>query len=131
LETGWPLFIGLEGHQVLTQPLLGKGTHIVLAIDQLDATRLATATSMNLHFDDPAVAANLLCGSDGLISAVYCIALRDGQSIFGKQLLCLVFVQIHPFSPSQLMESWRVPASLRARLRFTPSGAFTFRASCG
>ena len=90
-----PLGIRLVGHQTLVNPLLGKGPDLVLAGSHFDTTSLTPTTSMYLAFYYPLI----------LTQAGSCIYRflgteagntgRNRQPIFGKKLLCLIFMQIH------------------------------------
>ncbi len=91
--------VSLVSHQTLTQPLLGEGFCIFLALDQFDATGLTTATSVNLSLDDPHVAANLFTGLGRFFRSVYSKTLGDRKAVFSEQLLPLIFVKIHAFLP--------------------------------
>jgi hypothetical protein len=94
------LLVGLVGHQVAAQPVRCEVANLVLALDQLHATRLAAPTGVYLGLDDPLAAADLLGGLDCLLGCFRGVALRHGQSVLGKQLFALIFVQIHGVLPS-------------------------------
>lgn len=57
-----PRSVGLVGHQSLAQPVDGEDLRLLPALDQLDATGLATTAGMHLDLRDPAVAANPVAG---------------------------------------------------------------------
>ena len=75
----------------------------VLGLDQLDAARLAPAARVHLRLHDPAVSANLLGGLHGLLGRLRGKTLRYGQAVLGKQLLALIFVQIHALATVLLL----------------------------
>ncbi len=91
--------VSLVSDQTLTQPLLGEGFCIFLALDQLDTASLTTATSVNLSLDDPHVAANLFTGLGCFFRSVYSKTLGDRKAVLSEQLLPLIFVKIHAFLP--------------------------------
>src|SRR5690606_36941777 len=52
--------VGLVSHQTLAQPLLCEGCRVFFAANQLDAARFTATTGVNLGFDNPFSAANLV-----------------------------------------------------------------------
>ncbi len=89
------VFVGLYRDQTLAQPLLRERFDLRRRVRQLDAAGLAAAAGVHLDFDYPLIAADLLRRIDRGLRRIDRIALRYRQTVFGKQLLCLVFVQIH------------------------------------
>ena len=84
------VFVGLNGDKIFANPVIRKGAYFVQRIRQLDTTRLASATCMNLHLNHPAIAANFLCAATAS-SAVSTVPL-NGQAILRKQTLGLILV---------------------------------------
>ena len=91
--------VGLVGHQVLAQPLLGERLGVLFALHQLHTARFTAAAGVHLSFDDPLAAADLVAGFCGLFGGVYGKALGYRQAVFSEQLLTLIFVEIHACLP--------------------------------
>ncbi len=91
--------ISLVSNQTLTQPLLGEGFCIFLALDQLYTAGFTAATSVNLSLDDPHIAANLVTGFSRFFRSVDSKTLGYWKAVFSEQLLPLIFVKIHAFLP--------------------------------
>jgi hypothetical protein len=75
------VLVGLKGHQVLAEPALGERPHLVQLSTSFHAAGLAAAAGVDLHLDDPAVAADLLRRLDGFVGGVDGIAARHRQAI--------------------------------------------------
>jgi len=109
--------IGLVGHQTLVEPLLGERSGLILAANQLYATRLATSTGMHLGLDHPLCAADLVAGFRCFLRAIYRIAFGHGQTVFSEQLFTLVLVKIHAFY--RLFWYWRIYGTTNRRASLT------------
>ena len=85
----------LVGFHPGAEHALGVLTHFVEGLGVLDATGLATATGMDLRLDHPGVAADGLGRVYGLLRGARNAPGRYRNAVIGKQLFCLVFVEIH------------------------------------
>src|SRR3546814_17570053 len=68
---------------------------LVEGAGELDAAGLAAAAGVDLRLDDPEVAADRLGGVDRFLRRARDAPGRDCNAVIGKQLLRLVFVEIH------------------------------------
>ena len=89
------VLVCLVGYQLLAQPLLGKLTDLVFALDQLDTASLTTATCVNLSFDHPCVTADFTGCVDCFLWGITGNAFGYWQAIISEKLLALIFMQIH------------------------------------
>ncbi len=89
------VLIGLEGHKVCADMLVGKVANLVSRAYQLHATGLTSATSVHLDFHYPAIAADLLGSLYSLVSCVDSVAGGYRQAVLGKQLLRLILMKVH------------------------------------
>src|SRR5690606_33451889 len=73
----------------------GVVAHLVERTRQLDAARLAAATRVDLGLDHPEITADGLGGLDRLLRRTRHAPRRHRDAVFGKQLLGLIFVEVH------------------------------------
>ena len=74
-------------------------SHIVDGFDDLDTAALAAPSGMDLRLDDPDRAAQFRGHLYRVVHRVSNTTLGYGDTVFGKQALGLIFVNIH-FSPA-------------------------------
>ncbi|MNN27799.1 hypothetical protein D3C81_1413480 [compost metagenome] len=89
--------IGLVGNQILAQPLCSERLGVFFAANQLDAARFTATTGVDLGFDNPLGATDLVAGFCGSFRGVDCETLGNWQAVFSEQLLTLILVKIHAF----------------------------------
>ena len=109
---------GLVGRHLRAEHALGVVAHFVEGLGQLDAAGLAAAARVDLGLDHPEVAADGLGRVDGLFRRARYAPGRHRDAVVGKQLLGLVFVEIHA-SPRG-MEPARRTAAKAGRPREGP-----------
>ena len=86
---------GLVSDELHAEDLAGELRDLGLRARQLDASALAAAAGVDLRLDDPDRAAQLLRRLGGLAHAEGRIAARHRDAEAGKDLLALVFVNLH------------------------------------
>jgi hypothetical protein len=86
---------GLMGHQPLAQQVLGRLPYFILAGAQLDTTRLAPGSGVDLSLDGPASAADFRGAVHRLLRTICDPSSRNGDAKPRKQLLGLIFVDVH------------------------------------
>ena len=86
---------GLVGLHLRAEHALGVLAHLVVGLGELDAAGLAAAAGVDLGLDDPEVAADGLRRVDGLLRRAGDAPGRDRDAVIGKQLLRLIFVEVH------------------------------------
>ncbi len=110
---------GLDGDQRVAEHFARELLHLVDGLGQAHAAlfagrrflefALAAAARVDLGFDDPERAAELLCGRLGLVGGEDRHALRDGKPELFQDGLALVFMDVHVFALSILANGeWRV-----------------------
>jgi hypothetical protein len=67
---------------------------LVLVLRDLDAAGLAAAADLDLRLDGTGEA-DVLRGGDGLVDRARRASVWDGDSVTGKQLLALIFEEVH------------------------------------
>ena len=95
LLTFWP---GLMRDQLHAENLTGVLTHFFQRGGNLDTTTLATATSVDLGFDDPNLAAQGFCCLDCVIDGRAVNPARNRNAEFLQELFALIFVNFHALS---------------------------------
>src|SRR5690606_22356147 len=68
---------------------------VIDGLAELDAAGLAAAARVDLRLDHPGALAQRLGGGNRLVRGGGDLAGRDRDAVLGKQLFCLVFVEIH------------------------------------
>ncbi len=113
------VFIGLERHQALAQPLLGEFRRFLGAVDQFDATGLTAATGVHLGFHDPFVTTDFLCLRRHLFRCIASEARRNRQAVISKKLFRLILVEIHALTSVSLSVD-SAPGAISGPLRAPP-----------
>jgi hypothetical protein len=90
-----PARVGLVRHQVLAEHPPGRRGGRIGIVDELHAAGLAAPAGVHLRLDDPALAGELAHRRAGLGLVADDLAVGDGQAVLAKQLLRLVFVEVH------------------------------------
>src|SRR5690606_1662100 len=86
---------GLVGLHPGAEHGLGVLADLFVGLGQLDAAGLAAATGVDLRLDHPEVARDGLGGLHRFLGGARDAPGGYGDAVVGKQLLCLVFVEIH------------------------------------
>ena len=68
---------------------------LVQAARQLDAAALTATARVNLRFDNPDVATELLGGLDRVVDSECGQTLPDGDAVLGEELFRLILVNLH------------------------------------
>src|SRR6185369_16192057 len=96
-----PLRPGLVGDELHAEDLAGELRHLGLRARELDAAALAATAGVDLRLDDPDGAAELLRRLGRFADTECGIAARHGDAESGKDLLALVFVDLHRGSTAE------------------------------
>src|SRR5690554_1355773 len=94
--------VGLGSDQPLAQPAPGKVFRLDNGRYQLDASGLAATAGMHLGLDDPALATETAARLADFFNRGCYHAACHRQSVFGKQLLGLILMNIHCASPGYM-----------------------------
>ncbi len=86
---------GLVGGHLRAEHALGVVAHFIEGLGELHAAGLAAAARVDLGLDHPEVAADGLGRVDSLFRRARYAPGRHRNAVIGKELLCLVFVEIH------------------------------------
>ena len=89
---------GLMRDELHAEHLAGERAHLVDRAGELDAAALAASAGVDLRLDDPDRPAELLRGLDRLVDRERRNAARHRNAEAAKELLALVFVDLHVVS---------------------------------